>query len=190
MKYPTLQACHAKHRRRDFPPPALSRCGEPSAMRATREASERGKRTINSYIGIIDILYIIKWNISSQYILVGGFNPNIPSIWKNQNVPNHQPVYIYIYIYKCIYIIPNKLINNQQPLIINILIPIYWEYLQRTICIPICASHSLSLSRRLSRLLSESLLVHILASACNSQLACGNHTVSTSLFRCWGSSFN
>ena len=95
-----------------------------------------------------------------------------------------------IYIYKCIYIIPNKLINNQQPLIINILIPIYWEYLQRTICIPICASHSLSLSRRLSRLLSESLLVHILASACNSQLACGNHTVSTSLFRCWGSSFN
>ena len=45
-----------------------------------------------------------------------------------------------------IYIIPNKLINNQQPLIINILIPIYWEYLQRTICIPICASHSLSLA--------------------------------------------
>ena len=58
----------------------------------------------------------------------------------------NQYIYINICIYIYIYIIPNKLINNQQPLIINILIPIYWEYLQRTICIPICASHSLSLS--------------------------------------------
>ena len=42
------------------------------------------------------------------YILVGGFNPSekywsngniIPNIWK-KNVPNHQPVYIYLYLDK------------------------------------------------------------------------------------------
>ena len=139
MKYPTLQACHAKHRRRDFPPPALSRCGEPSATRATREASERGEK--NNQQSYWHYRYIIYYQMRYIIPIYTGwwFQPQY-SQYMEKSKCSKPPTSIYIYI------IPNKLINNQQPLIINILIPIYWEYLQRTICIPICASHSLSLS--------------------------------------------